>query len=112
MISVGSFILLHRILTNNDLINNVISWIFAVLFAFFTNRKWVFGSTQKGKNIWLEMIRFFAGRLSTLGIEELIILIFITWIGFNSTLVKIAAQFVVLILNYIVSKIFVFSKKS
>ena len=47
----------------------------------------------------------------TLVIEEIILLIFITWLGFNSMVVKVIAQVIVIVLNYVISKFFVFSEK-
>ena len=52
------------------------------------------------------------GRLATLGVEEAIIAVFATWLGFNSFWVKLAAQVVVVILNYVISKLLVFRKKA
>ena len=57
------------------------------------------------------MIHFFGGRLFTLVLEEVILFIFINKLHFNSILVKIAAQFIVLVLNYIISKLIVFREK-
>ena len=58
-----------------------------------------------------EIINFFGGRLFTLVVEEVILLIFINKLHFNSILVKVAAQFVVVVLNYIISKLIVFREK-
>jgi predicted membrane protein len=44
-------------------------------------------------------------------IEEIILLVFITWLGFNSMVVKVIAQVIVIVLNYVISKFFVFSEK-
>jgi putative flippase GtrA len=49
--------------------------------------------------------------LFTLVVEEVILLIFINKLHFNSILVKVAAQFVVVVLNYIISKLIVFREK-
>ena len=57
-----------------------------------------------------ELNSFVASRLLTLGMEEIIIFIFITQLNFNSTIIKIIAQFLVIVFNYIFSKIFVFKK--
>ncbi len=111
-ISIFTFILFNEILNINELIANVFSWIFAVLFAFFTNKNWVFHSDAAGKRAFQEGVSFFAGRLSTLGIEEVIMLIFVTWLNFSGTVVKVAAQVVVLVLNYLISKFLVFRGKS
>ncbi len=97
----------------NELIANTISWIFAVAFAFFTNRIWVFNAPTKttGQFIY-QLISFYAGRLLSYGMEMLIIFIFITKLGYNKMLIKILAQIIVLIANYIISKLLVFRKKT
>ena len=56
------------------------------------------------------MAWFFGGRLFTLVVEEAILAVFITWLGFNSMAVKLIAQVVVIVLNYIISKLIVFKK--
>ncbi len=49
---------------------SVISWICAVLFAFFTNRAFVFKDADKKANIWVQMAEFFGGRLATFVLFE------------------------------------------
>ena len=49
---------------------SVISWICAVLFAFFTNRAFVFKDAGKKHNIWVQMVQFFGGRLATFVLFE------------------------------------------
>ncbi len=112
VISIGSFAVCVGPLRINELIANVISWICAVTFAYATNRVWVFQSCAKGKEILTEMLSFFSGRLMTLGIEELMLFIFVTLLQLNGLVIKVIAQFVVLVLNYFISKLVVFRKKS
>ena len=109
VISIVTFSLFFEILKINELISNVISWIVAVLFAFVTNRIWVF---EKGKNegIILQGIKFYGGRVATLLIEEIILLVFVTLLSFNAMIVKITAQVIVIVLNYVISKAFIFKK--
>lgn len=96
----------------NILTANIVSWILAVVFAYVTNRIWVFESSVNGRSDLIkEMMSFVGGRISTLVIEELILFIFITEIGMNSILVKIVAQVVVIALNYVFSKLVVFKPK-
>lgn len=111
VVSIGSFILFEKILHIHELIANVLSWIFAVGFAYVTNRRWVFCSRAKGKALWAELCGFYGGRLLTLGFEEGFLLVFATWLSFNSTAVKLIAQVAVLIGNYILSKFLIFRKK-
>ena len=95
----------------NELIANVLSWIITVMFAFLTNRVWVFDSKTEGMGEFLkQMTSFYGGRVITLVIEEAILLVFITWLGFPSMIIKIIAQVVVIVLNYIISKLLIFRK--
>ena len=112
VIGVSTFGLFNIFFKINEHISNVFSWIIAVTFAFFTNRLWVFDSKTKSFDKFItQMLYFYGGRIVTLVDEELILLIFITWIRFPSMIVKIIAQIIVIILNYIISKLFVFKKQ-
>lgn len=90
----------------------IISWVAACLFAYITNRTIVFKS--KSEKILKEIVSFFSARIVTLGMEMLIMFIFVTWIGLNSDLWVViwtlVAQAVVIISNYIFSKLFIFKK--
>lgn len=112
VISIVTFAVLCKGLGWNEHISNVISWILAVSFAFVTNRIWVFDAKTEGAAAFLrQMASFFGGRLATLGVEELILLVFITWLGWNEMLVKIAAQVIIIVLNYVISKLWIFKKE-
>lgn len=91
----------------------VISWIVAVIFAYITNRIFVFKS--KSKKILKEILSFFGSRLLTLGMEMVIMWFFVTLLKLNSDIWVLiwtmVAQVLVIIFNYIFSKLFVFRKK-
>lgn len=109
VVSVATYSLFNMALHMNELIANIYSWIITVLFAFFTNRIWVFQSPTEGMGAFFrQMISFYGGRVITLLIEEAILFVFITLLSFSSLGVKIAAQIVVIILNYVISKLLVF----
>ena len=110
LVSMATYALCYRVLGMNVLVANVISWIFAVLFAFFTNRKWVFNGDSDGGGLLRQMASFFGGRLFTLGVEELILAVFVSWLKFDGVVVKVVAQVVVIVLNYFISKFWVFKK--
>lgn len=111
VISIVSYAIFNVAFGINELIANIISWVLAVLFAFFTNRIWVFdGKTDGAKEFLIQMLNFFGGRVATLVVEELILFIFITKLGFGSMAVKTVAQVIVIVLNYIISKLWVFRK--
>lgn len=90
-------------------IANIISWIVSVTFAYITNRIYVFNS--KNNNITKEIIKFYSSRLTTLLIDMLIMFILVTKLEFNDKIIKILVQIIVIILNYLLSKILVFKKK-
>lgn len=89
-------------------IANLISWICAVTFAYVTNRKYVFES--KNANKISEAMRFVGARISTLAIDAICMALFVSIFGLNDKWAKIAVQFIIFILNYIFSKLFVFRK--
>lgn len=94
-------------------LSNAISWICAVLFAFFTNRIWVFNSpTDSWTGFFKQMAAFFGGRFATFLLETAILVVFVSILNFNEMLMKIIAQLVVLVSNYVISKLIVFRKRS
>lgn len=109
---VAYYLLTITLLNPNNAIElgiaNVISWIVGVLFAYFTNKKYVFESKDKSK---VEFIKFTSGRLLTLFFDILFMFIFVTKLRFNDKIMKLISNFVVIILNYIISKFFVFIKR-
>jgi len=111
VVGMGTFILFDRVLGIHELLANVYSWVLAVGFAYAVNRRWVFRSRVRGKEMGKELLRFYSGRLFTLGLEEGMLLLFVTWLAFPSMPVKLLAQLVVLIGNYLISKLIVFHKK-
>ena len=108
----GSYAFIDISMHMDPMIANIFSWILAVLFAYVTNRIWVFDSNAEGmKGIIQEMVSFFGGRVATLLMEELILYVGINLVSMNSIGVKVAAQILVLIGNYLISKLFVFKGK-
>ena len=108
-VSWGSFYLFHYPLGIDELIANPLSWVVAVLFAFFTNRTWVFRT--HGVGFLREMLLFFGARLGTLIFEEAVIFLFVTTLSYHAMAVKMIGNVAVLILNYLLSKLLVFRKK-
>ena len=88
---------------------NVLSWIAAVTFAYFANRKYVFRS--ENKNILQEAAAFFAARIGTLLMDMGIMFVFVTLLGFSDKIMKLVVQVVVTVANYVFSKLMVFRKK-
>ena len=108
VVSIGTYALFLPVVS--PLIANIFSWVAAVTFAYVTNRTWVFASKEKGLAIIQEAFAFYGGRVFTLGLEEVVLYVFITLLFFPPLTVKVFAQVSVLILNYEISKLFVFKK--
>ena len=89
-------------------IANVISWFFGVTFAYITNRKFVFESNEQNKI--KEASKFVTSRIATLLMDMAIMFIGVTLLKFNDKIIKIVSQVVVIIANYLLSKIIVFNK--
>ena len=71
-------------------IANILSWIFGFLFAYFTNRKYVFES--KNKKVSEEFFKFFLSRISTLLLDMAIMFVFVTFLKFNDKVFKIISH--------------------
>jgi len=91
-------------------IANIISWIAGVSFAYITNKKYVFES--KNKNKLKEVSSFVSARVVTLLFDMLIMGVGVSVLHFNDKIMKIVSQFVVIVSNYVFSKLFVFKKES
>ena len=106
------FTICCRIIKIQVVISNIISWIIAVLFAYVTNKLYVFDSKviQK-KELAREIISFFYARIVTLVIETIFLWITVIKLGLNEIIMKIIANIIVIILNFVFSKIFIFKKE-
>lgn len=93
--------------------STIIAWIAAVLFAYVTNRRWVFhSSATKANEILREIVSFFACRLFTGVVDWLCMFFFVDILGFNDVIIKAAANVLVIILNYVASKLIIFRHPS
>lgn len=112
VVSITVFYVFNKPLGLNEHVANIISWLCAVLFAYITNKLFVFESkTADRKELIKEIISFYGARLLTLGIEEAILFIGVSLLKIDSMLVKVAAQFIVIVANYVLSKLFIFKGK-
>lgn len=89
-------------------IANILSWIAGVAFAYFTNRKFVFESEEKNK--LKEAGKFVSARVITLIMDMLIMYLGVTMLLLNDKIIKLISQVVIIISNYVFSKLFVFKK--
>ena len=79
-----------------------------MLFAYFTNRKYVFES--KNKNKLKEFVTFTTARVTTLILDMIIMFIFVTTLHLNDKIFKLVSQVLVVVGNYVLSKLIVFKR--
>lgn len=89
-------------------IANILKWISGVTFAYFTNRKFVFES--KETNRIKEACKFVSSRITTLVLTSFLMFLFVTVLKGNDKIMVIITQFIEIVGNYILSKLFVFKK--
>ena len=98
-----------------EVTSNNIDWIICVIFTFFTNKLFVFRSkTGNAKGFFKEFVEFVAARLFTLLLEDAIIWLLCKKMGWQTEILELAAkligQFVVIVTNYVLSKLWIFRK--
>lgn len=103
-----TYLLFARVLNIHYLISNVLAWFLSVLFAYITNKIWVFES--KNPNILKEMSLFFGGRIFSGVVDTALMYLLIDVLVVSDVISKIIIQVIVVILNYVISKLIVFKK--
>lgn len=101
-----------RIFSMGTVAATVIAWILSVAFAYITNRIWVFESkASSGREILREVSAFVSCRLLTGFLDLVIMYVFVDMMAVQAdVLVKIASNVLVIILNYVASKLVIFKK--
>lgn len=100
---------------------NGIAWVVSVMVAYFTNRRWVFESKSTGKAMVREILSFAACRIGTFVLDEILVIVGVDWLGpriipakhqrlWELGVVKVFSNVLVIVLNYVFSKIFIFKK--
>ena len=95
----------------NITVSNIVAFVLSVLFAFFTNKYYVFEDKNKESTI-IQLTNFTISRIFTFAFEMIGILLFVNLLHIDKLLSKIVFSFIVVILNYIFSKLFIFKKKN
>lgn len=108
LVNIVVYALCTKLFYINWEISNIIAWILSVLFAYVTNRKYVFES--KSNNIVKEMTSFFGFRLLSFALDMGFMYLFVDMIRMNDMFAKIIVQVIVIVLNYVFSKLFIFKK--
>lgn len=112
VVNIVSYTVLYYLFHISNAISNILAWVIAATFAYITNKLYVFNSKVNTKIELLKEILYFYGcRLLTLAIDEGIMIGTVDKLGWNALLMKIIANIIVIILNFIFSKILIFKKQ-
>ena len=113
LVSVFIYWFFTKLFHVNYMISNVLSWIVSVSFAYITNKIFVFKSKcESEKDIIIEIYQFFKYRVLSLVIDIFLMYLFVEVFSIDDMVSKLIVQFIVIVLNYLFSKLFVFKKKS
>ena len=111
-VNYAAYFLLRNVLLVPLVAGNVTAWAVSVLFAYFVNNLFVFRSKDWTWRVALrELWQMAASRLFTLGLETGILWLFVKKLLLNEFIVKLGANVVVVIANYVLSKFIIFKKK-
>ena len=106
LINIAVYLLLTDIFHINYIIANIMAWFVSVMFAYVTNRIWVFESDNE--NVAKEVFLFYGGRIFTVVVDTLLMVLFIDVLSIGNFVSKITVSIIVIILNYLFSKWIVF----
>lgn len=112
IVNIATYVFFSRIIKINFMISNIIAWFVAVIFAYITNKFFVFESKNINIKFILKEITSFMSLRIVSGLTELILMyIMINIMLINDFIVKIITNIVVVILNFIFSKLIIFKNK-
>lgn len=112
IVNIATYYVSAHLIHLDTLVSTCIAWVVGVLFAYVTNRKYVFESDKIGFSAVLkEVLSFFSCRLATGVVDVAIMYIFVDVLHFNDMFIKVFSNVVVIVLNYIASKLIIFRKE-
>lgn len=110
-VNVISYYIFISITGISNVVSTVIAWFLAVLFAYITNKLWVFESKSFERRVLVkEILAFFGCRLTTGVLDVVVMYMAVDVIHSNGTIWKIISNIIVIIINYIASKLVIFKK--
>lgn len=102
----------YNVLGLSAAVSNVIAWVVAVAFAYLTNKPFVFKSHDWSAKVVLpELGKFVSCRVGSGLLETVILLVTVDWLGWGGNLMKLITSVLVIVINYVSSKLIVFKKK-
>ena len=111
LVNVASFFVLRKIALAPIVAANLSAWVLSVLFAFYTNRRFVFHSPARGPVlVSRELARFFASRIFSGALDMALMYALAVMLMIEELPVKVAVNVIVIVVNYLTSLAFVFRK--
>lgn len=111
VVNIIIFVVLTKCFYVQYLISNLIAWIFSIVFAFVTNKIWVFKSKSWFFPLWFkEFVLFIVARVTTLIFDMGYMYVAISILYWNETVSKLIANIIIVVVNYVLSKILIFRK--
>jgi len=112
LINIGVYALAYKTMQLDNVPSNIIAWIVAILFAFVVDKIYVFeAKNMELKNVLYELVKFIGARLTTGAFDLVIMFVGVDVLRGPAIIIKVAANIMVIILNYVLSKLVVFKKK-
>lgn len=112
VVNYAVYLPIYNLLGLSAAVSNVIAWVAAVAFAFLTNKPFVFKSHDwSARTVIPELTKFVSCRIASGAMETVILLLTVDLLGWNGNIWKLITQVLVVILNYVTSKLVVFRKK-
>lgn len=101
----------QQILGMSASLSNILAWVAAVAFAFLTNKPFVFRSHDwSAQTVIPELTKFVSCRVGSGALETVILFLTVDLLGWNGVIWKFVTQVMVVILNYVASKLLIFRK--
>lgn len=112
LVNIVSYLFFTRVILFNFMVANALAWVLAVLFAYVTNKFFVFESKRiEIEFLFKEFLSFVSFRLLSGVVEMLIMYVMIDLLFVNDIIVKVFTNIVVIVLNYLFSKMIIFKEK-
>lgn len=112
LVNLLSYRLFYFVLEVPNVPSTMIAWLFAVLFAFVTNKLWVFNSKSWGFAVVIpELVKFFICRIATGILDVGIMWLAVDKMQWNAMAWKFISNIIVIVLNYVASKMIIFIKR-
>ncbi|MDD6157387.1 MAG: GtrA family protein [Lachnospiraceae bacterium] len=112
LINLMAYYVLYNVLAWGNMSSTALAWFIAVIFAFITNKKWVFDSQSMALKVLVyELLTFFACRIATGILDMAVMYVAVDVMSWNEMVWKLLSNIIVILLNFVASKLVIFKKK-